>query len=151
MNRRVVIGVGNPLRGDDGAGRRAAALLRAASPPDVEIIGRDGEATALLEAMDGAELAIFIDACASGAAPGAVRRFDVARAPLPQNEFGASSHGLGLATAIELARALGGLPRVCVVYAIEGESFTQGAPLSRAAEAGAIEAARLALAELRAS
>ncbi|ATQ69969.1 MULTISPECIES: hydrogenase maturation protease [Methylosinus] len=147
---RVVIGVGNPDCGDDAVGRRAAALMRVAAPPRVEIIERDGETTALLAAMNGAELAIFIDACVSGAAPGAVRRFDVARAPLPQSEFAASSHGLGLATAIELARALGDLPRVCIVYAIEGESFAQGAPLSRAAEAGAIEAARLALAELRA-
>ncbi len=41
-----------------------------------------------------------------------------------------SSHGLGLAEAVELARALGQLPRSCVVYAIEGESFAVGAPLS---------------------
>jgi hydrogenase maturation protease len=142
MTRRVVIGVGNPLRGDDGVGRYAVNLLRAAPPPHVEILERDGEATALLDAIDGADMAILIDACVCVAAPGAVRRFDVAREPLPQGEFAGSTHGLGLATAIELARALGRLPPVCVVYAIEGARFRHGAALSPEAEAGAIEAAR---------
>lgn len=142
MNRRVVIGVGNPLRGDDGAGRHAANLLREAAPPNVEIIECNGEATALLDAMDGADMAILIDACVCGASPGAVRRFDVARESLPQGEFAGSTHGLGLAAAIELARALGHLPPVCIIYAIESARFAHCAPLSPEVEAGAIEAAR---------
>ena len=51
---------------------------------------------------------------------------------------GASTHGLGLAEAIELGRALGRLPARLVVYAIEGQGYATGAPLSppvaRAAE-----------------
>jgi hydrogenase maturation protease len=41
-----------------------------------------------------------------------------------------SSHGLGVASAIEMARALGTLPRQVVVYAIEGERFGLGEDLS---------------------
>ena len=46
--------------------------------------------------------------------------------------FGVSTHGFGVAEGIELARALGALPPVCVVYAVEGERFETGAPISEA-------------------
>jgi hydrogenase maturation protease len=145
--KRVAICIGNETRGDDAVGRRVAALLRAAAPLGVEIIERDGEATSLLDALEGATQAIFVDACISGAPAGAVRRIDVTREAPPQGELAGSTHGLGLACAIELARALGSLPPMCVVYAIEGAGFAHGAPLSPEAEAGAREAARRALAE----
>ena len=127
--RRIVMGVGNPARGDDAAGRIVARLLRDAPPEGVEIMEKDGEATALLAELDGAAAAYVIDACASGAAPGAVSRFDAAAGPLPSRTFALSSHGLGLSETIELARALRQLPPICVVYAIEG-GFETGAPLS---------------------
>ena len=41
-----------------------------------------------------------------------------------------STHGFGLAAAIELGRTLGQLPAHVVVYAIEGKSFDTGAALS---------------------
>lgn len=126
----IVIGVGNPDRGDDAAGREVARRLRAMALRGVEILEHDGEATSLLARLDGAGAAILIDACVSGAAPGTLHRFDVALAPLPSGAFGLSSHGFGLSEAIELARALGILPLRCVVYAIEGERFDIGAPTS---------------------
>jgi hydrogenase maturation protease len=126
----LVIGVGNPDRGDDAAGREVARRLRGMALRGVEIIELDGEATALLARLDGASAAILIDACISDAAPGTLHRFDVAEAPLPSGAFGLSSHGFGLSEAIELARALGTLPLRCAVYAIEGERFDIGAPIS---------------------
>lgn len=149
MGRRVVICVGNHDRGDDGVGHAVAALLRDALS-GVELIEQSGEATAIIEAMDGAERAILVDACLSGAPPGTVRRLDATAMPPSQSDFGGSSHGLGVAVAIELVRALGRLPPICAIYAIEGECFRFGAPLSLAAVAGADEAARLILAELAA-
>ncbi|PWB84436.1 MAG: hydrogenase maturation protease [Methylocystaceae bacterium] len=146
--RRVVIGVGNADRGDDGAGRRVASLLSEQAPIGVEIIEHDGEATSLLSSFEGAAEAFLIDACASGAPPGTVRRFDVTAAPLPRREFGGTTHGFGLAAAIELARALGRLPPSCIVYAIEGESFEFGAPLSPSVEAAVAEVARGLKAEI---
>jgi hydrogenase maturation protease len=128
--RRIVLGIGNPDRGDDAAGRRVAHLLRRMVPDDVEVAEHDGEATALLASFEGAAAAYLVDACASGAPTGTVHRFDIGAAPLPQSLFGLSTHGLGLAEAIELARALGQLPARCIVYAIEGESFELGSALS---------------------
>ena len=148
--RRIVVGLGNSNRGDDAAGRIVARLLRDAPPEGFEIIEKDGEAAALLAELDGAAAAYVIDACASGAAPGAVSRFDAAAGPLPSKTFALSSHGLGLTEAIELARALGQLPPICVVYAIEGGCFETGAPLSPLVAAVVVTVAERLRAEIAA-
>ncbi|MFO1102395.1 MAG: hydrogenase maturation protease [Methylocystis sp.] len=141
--RIVALCIGNPQRGDDGAGRAVALTLRA-SLDGVDIIEEEGEATSVLAQLEGADAAFIVDACLSGAAPGEIRRFDVSAAPLPQMAFGASTHSFGLAEALELARALGVLPARCVVYAIEGENFTIGATMSpKVAAAAEIVADRL--------
>jgi hydrogenase maturation protease len=132
--RIIVLCIGNPDRGDDAAGRAVAHALRA-SRIDVEIIEEEGEATRVLERLEGADAAYIVDACVSGAKPGDISRIDVSTGPLPRAAFGASTHGFGLAEALELARALGVLPSRCVVYAIEGESFDIGASMSPAVAA----------------
>lgn len=146
--RRIVLGIGNPDRGDDAAGRAVVRLLRGAPPDGVEIVEQDGEATAVLAQLEDAAAAFVVDACASGAPAGTVRRFDVAAGPLPQAAFGLSTHGFGLAEAIELARALGQLPPYCVVYAIEGSSFDAGAPLSSTVAAAVVAVAERLRAEI---
>ncbi len=129
--RCVVLCIGNPQRGDDAAGRTVARALRS-SLDEVEIIEEEGEATRVLSRLEGADAAFIVDACASGASPGEIHRFDIGAGSLPQTAFSASTHGFGLAEALELARALGALPPRCVVYAIEGAAFDVGAPLSPA-------------------
>lgn len=146
--RRIVIGIGNPDRGDDAAGREVARLLRGTLPDGVEVVEHNGEATALLARLDGIAAAFLVDACASGAPAGTVRRFDVVAAPLPLDAFGLSTHGLGLSEAIELARTLGRLPSRCIVYAIEGECFEIGAALSPPVGAAAADLARRVAAEI---
>ncbi|HEY6923337.1 MAG TPA: hydrogenase maturation protease [Steroidobacteraceae bacterium] len=130
MARAAVIGIGNPDRGDDGAGRVIAHRLQDLVPSDVEVLQHDGEATALVAQLHDAPTVLIVDACQSGAAAGTVHRFDAHRAPLPAAQFGLSSHGFGLASAIELARALNQLPQRCIVYAVEGKCFDAGAGLS---------------------
>ncbi len=149
--RRVVIGIGNSERGDDAAGRAVARLLRDPAPAGVEVLDQDGEATALLARLDQADCAVLIDASFSGAPPGTVRRFDVAREPLPRTGFAASTHGFGLVEAIELARTLGQLPRRCIVFAIEGESFDMGRSLTPAVERAVRGVAEQVRAELAAA
>jgi len=138
----AVIGIGNADRGDDAVGRVAARLFRASCAGGVDVCEIDGEATALLSRLEGAAAAYLIDACVSGAPPGTIRRFDAAEAPLPSVAFGLSSHGFGLAEALELARALGQLPKHCIVYAIEAGSFSAGAPLTPAVAQAAADVAR---------
>ena len=147
----VVIGVGNPDRGDDAAGREVVRRLSADAAKNVRFIEADGEASNLLAYLDGASTAFLVDACVSGAPAGTVRRIDLAKEGLPRARYGLSSHGLGLAEALELAQALGQLPTSCVIYAIEAESVDFGAPLSAPAARGVaetVEALRRELAAL---
>jgi hydrogenase maturation protease len=140
--RHIVIGVGNPYCGDDAAGRMVVRRVAGALPGYVEIAELDGEATSIVAQLQGAQTAIIVDACASGASVGTVLRFDAAAGPLPQETFGVSTHGFGLADAVELTRALGELPAYCVVYAIEGKFFEAGTPPSPQVAAAVEEVAR---------
>jgi hydrogenase maturation protease len=133
-----VIGVGNLLRADDAAGILVARRLRAR--PGVRILEQNGEPAALLEALRGARAAFVADA-AAGSEPGRVHRLDAVKQTLPAGLFACSTHGVGVAEAIELARALGALPPVCLVYALEGTRFENGAALSEALARALPEAA----------
>jgi len=128
--RVMVIGIGNPDRGDDGAGRAVARRLKGTLPPDVAIVEHDGEAASLVALLDGATAVYLADACVSGSPVGTVRRIDAVADKLPADGFATSTHGLGLAEAIELARALGQLPSRCVVIAIEAATAAPGIGLS---------------------
>jgi hydrogenase maturation protease len=139
--RQIVLGIGNAERGDDAAGRAVARLLQGRLPDDVEIAELEGEAMELLARFEGADAAFLVDACWSGAPAGSVRRLDVNVTPLQQGLFSLSTHGFGLAEAVELARALAQLPPYCVVYAIEGATFETGAPLSPAVAAAVADVA----------
>jgi hydrogenase maturation protease len=136
---RLVIGVGNALRGDDGAGLAVADRVRARVPDDVAVLEVEQEPTRLLEAWDGAEVAVVVDACSSGGAPGTIHRFDVGESPLPARVFRSSTHAFGVGDAVELSRALDRLPARVVVYGIEGGEFGTGAGLSSSVES-AVEA-----------
>ena len=122
----MVIGVGNRWAGDDAAGLAVARRLG----------GRqlEGDPTSLLDAWADADHVVVVDAAASGAPAGTIRRFDARSGPLPARLLRSSTHALGVPEAIELARALGRLPAQLEVYAIEGERFTSGAELSPAVE-----------------
>jgi hydrogenase maturation protease len=130
-----LIGVGNHYRSDDAAGLEVARRLRATHPPGCRIVEEEGEPTSLIEAWALVKEAIVIDAVASGAPPGTLHRFDVTHTGLPTEMFKGSTHSLGVADAVELARELDRLPPRLAVYGIEGESFETGEGLTSAVEA----------------
>ena len=147
MSRTVVIGVGNAYRGDDAAGREVARLVQERLPEELDVIVCELEPTRLIDAWDGAELAVLVDAVSSGAEPGTVHRFDATSEALPSREFRSSTHALGIGETIELARAIGRLPSRVVVFGIEGEVFGSGSGLSDPAEEGVERAVELVLEE----
>ena len=125
-----VIGLGNEWRGDDGVGLEVARRLGG------RMLG--GEPIELAEALAGGTEVSVVDAVSSGAPAGTVHTFDASHEPLPARLFGASStHTLGLAEALELARSLGRLPDRVIVYGVEGASFGFGKGLSPEVERAA--------------
>jgi hydrogenase maturation protease len=127
--RRLVVGIGNAWRRDDAAGLEVARLL-AGSVRGLEVLEREGEPAGLIDAWEGASALWLVDAVSSGAPPGTLHRIDVAEQELPPELFSASTHHLGLAEAVELARALGRLPERVVFHGIEGGSFDAGEGLT---------------------
>lgn len=125
-----VIGVGNDMRGDDSVGLVVARRLADEAGEHVRVLECEGEPVSLLAAWEGCDRALVIDATRSGATPGAIRRIAAHEGPLPAALSGSSTHLLGIADAIELARALGRLPQRTIVYGIEGAMFAAGDDLS---------------------
>ena len=146
-----MIGVGNRWRRDDAAGLAVVQRLTESVPEGTEVFEHEGEPTSLIDAWEGAEAVWLVDAVSSGAIAGTVHRLDTADGPLPATLFRASTHHVGLAEAVELARTLGRLPASVVVFGIEGERFDTGEELtpavadavSRVADAIAAEMSRL--------
>jgi len=145
---KVVIGLGNALRGDDAAGPATVEQLRTRLNGTVRLFTLN-DPLHLLDCWEGAELAVVCDAVCSGAAPGRLHRFEAHAAPLPASVRSAlSSHGIGLAEVVELARRLGRLPRRLVIFGIEGRCFDPGAPLSPEVAAAIPRVAEAILQEL---
>jgi len=130
-NDTVVIALGNRFRGDDAAGPCVADRLRHLGV-DCRIVDGAEDALAIMDAWQEARTAIVVDALDGGGSPGAIRRIEFGIQPLPKDLARCSSHGLGIAEAIELSRVMGRLPASVIIYAIEAASFEPGAPLSPA-------------------
>lgn len=143
----LVIGIGNPDRGDDAVGLEVARKVRDAAPDGVTVTELDGDQLALLDAWDGADDVYVVDATCAGGEPGNVCRFD-SSAPPGRHFQHRGTHLFSLADVIELARALHRLPARLTGYGIEGASFELGAPLSEEAQVAARTVAEQILHEL---
>ena len=151
--RGVVVGVGNQMRRDDGAGlevvRRAASRL-----PDSIVVARcGGDVTALLDLWEGAGLAVVVDAGRwPGAAPGeALWVADAAEwpGPLPGWSDAIGTHGLGVFQVVRLGAAMGRLPARLAVLAVAPGDLGEGAGLSPAVAAGVDRAADILASRVR--
>ena len=135
----LVLCCGHPDRGDDAAGPLVARRLR---EKGIDVREHAGDALSLIDAWQGADEAVLVDAVVTGRCPGAVSVWDALAAPLAGRPRVGSSHALGLAEAIALSRTLGGLPRRLTLYGIEARRFELGKPPSKAVLRGVERAAR---------
>jgi hydrogenase maturation protease len=122
MKSTLILGLGNSLRGDDGAGPAVvAALSQMNLPPYVELIdgGTPGLETVLL--FEGYERVIIVDVAEMSLEAGEWRRFTPDTAEIRSNDHKlvGTLHAAGLAEALALAGALGMLPETVVIYGIQ--------------------------------
>jgi hydrogenase maturation protease len=118
--RTLVIGLGNAVRSDDSAGLVVARALRErlADAPDVDVVEMWHGGLQLAEAMSGYDRAVVVDAMATGAAPGTVRRLDPGELGAARNVT--STHDTSLPLALELWRRVGlPVPADLSVWGIE--------------------------------
>lgn len=127
----LVVGIGNDYRGDDGAGLQVARRIRRTGLEDITVRESGGDLTSLPDSWSGFGSVFLIDVVQSGSPAGTLLRFDASAESLPAVFVcHVSSHGISLADAVELARALQELPEHLIVYGIEGKTFDMGADLS---------------------
>ncbi len=122
MAKTLILGLGNPFRGDDGVGAAVvAALKRQEQPANVVVLdgGTPGLETVLI--WQGYERVIIVAAADMGLLPGNWKRFLPEEAVLPMDEgaMQGSLHDAGLAEALALAEALEILPPKLVFYGIQ--------------------------------
>lgn len=119
----LILCCGHPDRGDDAAGVLVAHRLRAMG---IDARVHSGEAFSLIEAWSGATEVVLVDAVSTGAPAGTVSRWDAHTASLSSHWFCCSTHSLGIAAAVGIARNLDRLPRYLWIYGIEARQFDAG-------------------------
>lgn len=152
MSRTVLIlGVGNPLAGDDGVGVRAIEALAAAGELpagirllDVGVLGMD-----ILAWTRPDEPVVILDAVHGPGEPGTLYRLGLDEIEAPA-EPPLSVHDLGIADALHAARLMG-RPLRGTLIGVEPariEAFTAGLSPAVAAALPALQAAAIREAEL---
>ncbi len=137
-SRPLIIGVGNPMRRDDGVGIAAVAMLvddARLEGVSIDIEAATGEPTRLVDAWRSREKVVVVDAAMAGARPGSIVRHEVGVDHLGDRHSPQSSHGAGVAEAIALAEALDRLPTRLVVVGVEPADLDVGEGLSPAVSA----------------
>jgi hydrogenase maturation protease len=126
----VIVGVGNPFRGDDGVGWAVVDALDGKVQPNVVIAKRHEDFAVLSDYFAHYATVYIVDAAQSGGLPGSWQRLDGLRQPLLHERPQTSTHGFGVMQAIELARELHSLPARLIIYAVEAETFQVNDALS---------------------
>jgi hydrogenase maturation protease len=119
--RILVLGLGNDILGDDAVGLLAARRLRSLLPETVDVVESGGGGLDLLDALEGYERALLLDAILTGKhPPGTILEFS---AEDFKKDDAPSPHYAGLPTVIQLAESLGiCFPTIFQIVAVEVEN-----------------------------
>jgi len=116
----LVLGLGNPLRGDDGVGCRVVEeLTRRELPPGVQVLDGGAAGLGLLDLMEGWERVVVVDAADVGREAGEFVRFTPADFRLLSAPDRFSLHHAGLSEVLALADALGRALPGMVIFGVQ--------------------------------
>ncbi len=154
--KTLVVGLGNPILGDDGVGWRIAEEIQHSGslPPGVDVVCLAVGGIGLMEALEGYEKAIIIDAIVTQRDPiGTTSSFRLDQAADPSFSHLTSAHDTSLTNAIQVGRDLGiRLPDQITIVAIESQKvYDFSEELSTPVAAAIPEAVRLIMEILRES
>ncbi|HET9708521.1 MAG TPA: HyaD/HybD family hydrogenase maturation endopeptidase [Gemmatimonadales bacterium] len=128
----VVIGLGNPLVGDDGLGLAALEQLRSrGTARDVELVDGGTWGLSLLPVIESAARVLLLDAIDAGGSPGTLHI--LRRADLPRYlATRISPHEVDLQDVLALAELRGTLPHETVAIGLQPGRVETGCDLSDA-------------------
>lgn len=142
----LVLGLGNPVMGDDGAGLAAVARLqeRWRAGPGVEFADGGTWGMRLLPLLQDHPRVLFLDAVNHGAAPGALVRLEGEAIPRGLGHGKLSPHQVDLQDLLGAATLTGRVPQEMIVLGVQPAEVTMRVGLSPAVEAaleGLVDAA----------
>jgi hydrogenase maturation protease len=129
--RALVIGLGNPLMGDDGAGLAALARLREdwLLPEGVELVDGGTWGMNLLPIIEGCPCVLLLDAIDADSPPGTLTVLE--RADIPRYfQLKLSPHQIDLREVLGLAELRGKLPARLIAIGVQPERIEMGITLS---------------------
>jgi hydrogenase maturation protease len=145
----LVLGLGNPLMADDGAGIEVVELLRQQPlPGGIELQEGGTAGLGLIPQMADYQRVILVDCVRFGGEAGAWRRFALEETELLGDEGTLSLHHASLRDALVLADALDILPAEVIIYGIQPASVEWDNPMSERVVAALPEVARAVLEEV---
>jgi len=147
VSKPLVIGIGNTLMGDDGAGARVVDILRARRC-GAEFLHMPTPGMGLITHVTGREKVIFVDAAEFSGKPGEVRRAERKDLVAVGNGGSLTLHDKGLLAALDYVEQLGLLPGQIVFYCIQKKTVGPGEGLSEEVCSAVEKAADLIEAEL---
>jgi hydrogenase maturation protease len=148
----LIMGLGNPLLGDEGIGVRVVEELKGLELPDGVVVVEGGTTgLGLIGLMEGYERVIVVDAADMGHPPGRVVRFTPLEVQLKTAEAPLSLHQIGLEEVLALAEALEVAPAELVIIGIQPSLLEVGVGLSPEVEGAIPQIIRIILDELDAS
>ena len=118
----IIVGVGNPYRGDDGAGWAVIDELEKMVDSKY-LLKSQADVGELLDIFSRWPIVYIVDACLAKAMPGSWQRIDALQESIPQERAQTSTHGFSLSQTIDLAKALHQLPKQLIIYAITGKTY----------------------------
>jgi hydrogenase maturation protease len=131
----LVLGVGNLLLQDDGAGLRMLEVLSACGFGDeVEFVDGGTQGLALLGHLAGREVLVVLDAVKLGDPPGTIHVLRGAELARLRARHSSTSHESNALELLAYAQLLGTLPGEVVVIGIEPESIRTGVGLTATVE-----------------
>lgn len=130
MDKPVIIGIGNTMRGDDGFGPAVIHYLKHKHPDLADYHQATDDLTRLLEVWD-RRYAIIIDAFQSDSgADGTIITTENLQSWEGNQIANCSSHGLLLSTVWELGMSLQKLPSKVFFIGVKGSNWVVGEPIS---------------------
>lgn len=105
--KTIVIGLGNPILGDDGAGWRVAQKVRSRLSSDIDVAFLSLGGISLMEQLIGYDRVILVDAFLSDEEPGLIHVATLREIPNYSAFHIISAHDTSLQTAVQLGKALG--------------------------------------------
>lgn len=127
----LVIGVGNRDRGDDAIGPIVVDELRRTGDGQFATMIVEGDLSDLALRWAPEQRVVIVDALVGGGEPGTIVMWDALTGVPGRSESHVSTHGVGLADAIELGRTIGRLPHALTIVGVEVDRIEHFAPLSR--------------------